>query len=267
MIRLMRHLYQTDSIKSLLPHVRGNTCVLLDLDKTLINTTHVAGGDDWFTKLMDLNVHRADAAKMVTSVYTAVQQYSVSHPVETDTVRTVLELQEVSTVVLGITARSEAVAQTTLRQLESCGIDFCIGRERMNTPVLHEGSQCARLHDNIIFCDGNDKGLCFQAYAQQVGLLPGTILAADDREKHLLAIQRAADNLGVDNFIGARYGRLDHTIHQVDMALAARELSYLHQYLPLDVQEHIVRLNIPIQPIPPQEEADFKFYLPTEIKR
>ncbi len=201
---------------------------LFDLDNTLQEASDELGSDQWFRELCNIGatikLEDGNAISLVIAIYHSVQKHVNTVVVEPEAVELIRSLQQSGRRVMGLTSRATCLEDTTYRQLESIGID---------------------LKNNIIFCSGKDKGLCFVQYLQQRDEKPNHVIMAEDLEKHLVSLRVALTPLGI-KFTGVRYGYLDEKVKQINMNKAHAQLLQLKPHLPDSTQRMIEVLGIKV---------------------
>ena len=226
-------------IHDALKRVSYNTWLVLDLDKTVMESKLDLGGDQWFTSLMShavLSEPDKDLAFMsVIAIYHAVQAYIRAQVVEPEIITVIRALQDIGIPVLALTARDECIGASTIRQLKDIGIDFS-----RHPIALRDGTS---FKQGIIFCNGANKGEALRTFFAECKGRPQHVVMLDDREKHLLNVKHVVEELGI-RFDGLRYGYLDEKVELFDREKASYQLAHLKERLPFEVQATIDRLHL-----------------------
>lgn len=243
-----RHaIYQSNNIRDILKYCTYNTWILFDLDNTVCEPIQDLGSDQWFTSFFEyaatVTLDKAEAFSLVITVYDAVQQHVSHRAVEPGIVRLIYLLQEAGVPVLGLTARSNRITERTLQQLGEIGIDFSRYWGKAHIDLSVEGKQTPVFHNGIIFCDGLDKGKCFKSFSDYIDFFPPAVVMADDKEKHLHAVNKVVENAG-GSFVGLRYGYLDEKAAGLDLSRATVELTNISHLLPEGAREAIAKLKV-----------------------
>lgn len=219
------HIEESPFIRTILKKLSFNSWLLLDLDNTSIENLTLLGRDQWFCKLIEyactIIPEKQEAIACVIAIYHEVQHHLRVKAVEANLVFIIAALKKIGIPVIGLTARGGELKNTTLRQLSEIGISF----------------------DRIIFCDGKDKGTCLKADLLNSPEWPQHIVMADDKEKHLLHVASAAQELGI-KFDGVRYSYLDEKIKTVDLHEAHYQLAQIQTRFPESTREIISRLKL-----------------------
>lgn len=94
-----------------------------------------------------------------------------------------------------------------------------------------------------IYCNGNDKGKCLDAFFKWIEMYPRHIVMVDDKAKHLERVKTALQDR-VKKFTGLRYSFLDAKAATVDMEKARIQLNEIYDQLPVEARIAIDKLNI-----------------------
>lgn len=206
MIARENSISESFSIREIKDLMGPNSWLLLDLDNTTFVPLTALGRDEWFVKLMqyacEIIPDHTEAAIAVLVIYNEVHRYIKMRAVEAEIVDIIREYQNIGRPVIGVTARGEELKEVTIRQLQEIGIDF---------------------NGKIIFCGGQDKGICFKAFLGKANEFPSDVVMVDDKRKHLEHVRDVLMSLGI-NFVGLRYGFLDETVKMFEMEPAQAEL-------------------------------------------
>lgn len=239
---------ETKSIREILKLTSFDTVVIFDLDNTVMESTTELGSDQQFCQLVEHAFktlpNKQEAIDAALDIYHQVQHLVRTKPVEPKIVMMIKALQHIGIEVLGLTLRGDLLKDTTACQLGEIDINFA------NTPHKHdvefefgEDKHKAFYHNHIIYCGGNDKGECLKAFLHQRNALPKHIMMIDDKDKHLQAVQKAADALDIP-FHGIRYGHLDEKVQAIDMHKSHQQLYQIKHRLPEQTQANIDKLGM-----------------------
>ena len=165
--------------------------VFWDLDHTLMEPLRYEGSDPWFRELM---AHANDEEKdAVLSIYHAVQYKTQVRPTDPALPTLWRHWSKQAIPMLGLTARSSTLAETTHNQLKSIDLDFhYIGNLNIAVSELN-------IDRHIIFMSGASKGTAlkaiFEAYPE---LRKKKIIFVDDSHHNVQAVEAALQDIGVD---------------------------------------------------------------------
>ncbi|MBI4403022.1 MAG: DUF2608 domain-containing protein [Deltaproteobacteria bacterium] len=108
----------------------ANVLFVSDLDNTLLKTTQDLASEPWFNWQESLLKESASELKMACDLPDLLRLFYISitlsplRPVQEDQAQAIARLQKIGVSTIAITARGEAVASATFRELLSNGIDF-----------------------------------------------------------------------------------------------------------------------------------------------
>ena len=203
--------------------------IVCDIDNTLAETPTDFGGDQWFYglfmhRMKTQGISADQAVKELLPVYFEIQKQIGLVPVEKETVSIIKQLQR-KVPLIALTARSEAIIDRTITQLNAIDIDFT--RSSLFCTESFDGAidYPYHYHQGSIFCGSNNKGKVLFEVLNKYNYRPEVIIMIDDKEKNLKAVEaEAAKHQGVE-FIGVRYNRLDHKIESFDVQEGERLLA------------------------------------------
>jgi FMN phosphatase YigB (HAD superfamily) len=221
---LSAKIIESNSIADIAKHITKDTLLIFDLDNTIMETKEYSGSDQWFEALIAhfINNEKMEIAKALSIV---LPKYEKAHkkaevlPVESCTVTAIDKLQKSGCKVIGLTARGDKCIPYTFRQLSSIKVD--LSRAAIYTPQTKKLNlvKPAEYQQGIVFCYGANKGKILADFFNKIKnvdktfKLPKKIVFVDDKEKNVLAIEEAAQNLSIE-FTGIRYGFLDKKVAQ-----------------------------------------------------
>ncbi|MBI1862444.1 MAG: DUF2608 domain-containing protein [Deltaproteobacteria bacterium] len=211
---------ETNSLRDVANAATTGSFVAFDLDNTLIEPIQTLGSDQWFEHISkQLGIDGAIA------LWSKVQLKTQVRPVEQTTSSIVREIQDRGVPVIGLTARPLTVAEATLQQLASVGIDLS-----RTTPIFDDLAfpghlENAQYTQGIIFAGKNQKGDMIVRFLDRTGLHPSVIVFADDKPKHTASVDSALTAKGINN-IEFRYGAADERVKAFDAEIAAVQLHY-----------------------------------------
>jgi hypothetical protein len=195
-------------------HITSDMVLIFDIDNTVIETAQYVGSDQWFYHRLKEYVKQGfdeqKALQVVLPEWVSIQKRTNVNLVEPITSRVIETWQKNGWEVMGLTSRGLELAERTVWQLQSVGIDFAKA-----SPVLHEmnfkNNPDAIFRDGILYCSGSGKGSLLFQFFQNSGFFPKKVLFVDDKESHLRHVENACVEHQVP-FVGLRYGFLDDKI-------------------------------------------------------
>ncbi len=214
----------------------------VDLDLTMHRVTTTFPSDQWFRKHYEAalanNSGNIEATNsQVLPLYHAGQEHAEVALIEPETLDVISAMRAKGIEVYGLTTRGAQITGATIRQLTQIGLSFNHGHLKDRTINLELGG--SMLCNGVIFCNGASKGDCAKAFLAHTGwtLSQLIILFIDDMRKHLERVRKVSEELGIE-YVGFRYGHMDHTLEQVDLQIAEVQIEFLEKFgfIPTDEQ-------------------------------
>ena len=226
-LQLHAKIIEIGNFRNVLPHIDGETLLILDLDNTIMEPEDYLGSDQWFTALLShfmenekMGIHQALA--IVVPKYNEAHKTATVKPVEQTTIEVISKLQNKNVAIMGMTARGDDCIPFALKQLKSINVDLektCVYKNRIPKLNLPHASE---YKSGVLFCTCNSKGDALVEFLNEVKksnpkfVNPKKIVFIDDKEKNVKAIEDAANKLGI-KFTGIRYGFLDEKVKAVEL--------------------------------------------------
>ncbi len=220
----IREINQMSEIKA---EITQDTLVVFDIDNTLLSPKQRLGTDQWYESLLRDNIKNGmseDAAiQHAIQLWINVQKKTDVRPIETSTPALVRELQAKGIRVMALTARPTDLAEVSLRQLKSLGIDFKKS-SRLKDGVQIVGAQDTLTQGGVVFVGPkNNKGMILSQLLKTEKILASKIVFADDKSKHVNNVEKALSDSNVP-YIGFRYAAADNEVKNFDTQAAKVEL-------------------------------------------
>jgi hypothetical protein len=230
-------------IRDILTCIHYNTWVIWDLDNTIIQSRHELGSDMWFTFLIAYTIKRFNNdpfyVKLALDLYNHVQFLTHTEPAELPVVKIINYLREIGVPQLIVTARSEVLKTTTIRQLKENGVRFDWNK--------------------IIFCDGKNKAHQFEAHLCELKQMPSHFIMIDDKASHLIHMKDLAQKYQI-SFNGFSYRYLDNKVEAFDMNKANFQLTMLMKHIPIHLKEHAELLSEEAFSVPVKLNKSFTYF-------
>jgi len=224
--------------------------IFLDLDNTLVHSVIELGTDQWFSSLWkdvsEIILDKEEHALVVLTIYNAVQHQTQFQKVEQDVVNIIESLKNSNKKVFAITARGNEIIEPTLNQLKKLEIKFSSTGETFSLDVPGVNKNIPTCKDGVIFCNGQDKGKCLEAYYKHFEQKPKKAVIVDDKKNNVVAVQTKIVELG-GSCVGIRYGYMDEVVAQFETQgkhKAHQQLMMLCKNLPQPAQDVLEKYNI-----------------------
>lgn len=187
---------QIHSLEEIERYIKEDTLVLLDLDQTVYYIEEHFGSPEWFYLQIDQGLQNGDTDRNSVifdfyPTYLKAQKVCPGALIDPSTPSFIMRLQKQSVPIMGLTHRQPCLSVTTIKQLDSMGIDF-----RKNLPFsrsfqLEHPYSPTFFHGVLFVADYNDKGEVFMLFFDRLEKKPKRILFVDDKLHNLESLQRA----------------------------------------------------------------------------
>lgn len=234
-------------IRQVFQYCTFDTTFLVDIDNTVTRPTHEedVGSDQWFREVLahafEQIPERPHAMKSILTLNSAIQSVIKIKAVEPDTCSTLSKFQDLNMTTIAVTARGVEVIDATLLQLSQINVRFAKQDTEALTFVL-EG-RVVTFVNNILFCNGLDKGLCLAALNEMQSVISRHVVMLDDVAKNLENVKREMTKLGVQ-FVGLRYNHLDQRVTRFELERANVKLLTLKSIFSRSVANIIDSLKL-----------------------
>ena len=210
------------SMKEILASIDKQTFLVFDVDNTVIEPKEGnLGSDQWYYYLVRKykeidGLSKKEADRKATDVWNTVQGIITVRAVEDITPGIIKEQQKSGTMVLGFTARSPDLADKTVEQLKSVGIDYAMHRLHKTDFDFKLDGDTARYTRGVLFIgDGHDKGRALVQFLKEINFEPKRVVFVDDKPKNVESVAQALKDRGIDHAC-FRYGAADSKVLQFE---------------------------------------------------
>lgn len=193
-------------------HTTSGTCVILDIDDTLLIPIQMLGCDEWFQ--LRLRTHRQagmeakEALEKSLAEWESVRHVTKMEIVEQGTEKIIQEMQKKSLCIMGLTTQGLALATRTSQQLLENEIDLSLTAPSKGDHYFQLSGHGILYRNGILFTSGRNKGEALFLLLDQMGYHPKRILFINDKGSHLAEVEAVAQKRSVE-FIGLRYAFSD----------------------------------------------------------
>lgn len=198
-----RRYITTHRFADIFAHIRKptETLLLTDLDHTVFGQSGIDperklgfGGDYWISRILSLippddtaSIHRALAYYFFLQKHTNPMLHSFL--IEENLSDIFSQLRESGVSIVGVTARSWRIDKATLQILHRHKLGFSASRHAVNLGILAGEANPVIENGDVIFCAGEKKSLCIEAFWKTVKgaqylQKAKTILFIDDGVRH-----------------------------------------------------------------------------------
>jgi FMN phosphatase YigB (HAD superfamily) len=227
--------------------VDDDAWVLVDFDNTLFQAKQALGHAAWFYDEVDQGVQKGlsheEAVREAYVHWVKVQKYCFVQPLEEDFIPFLTNLQDRGVVVLGLTLRQPMVAESTMRQVDSLGIDFLKTAPVKEDFDIPAKSHAIYLKGTLFASDYNKKGEIFETFLSMISQSPKKIVFIDDKKKNVEELGEVAEKLGID-YIGVYYTAIEQSMPIYFRELAAFQYKMLEKILSNEAAMHLLEKGI-----------------------
>lgn len=233
----------------MLKHIHFDSVLFLDIDNTTIESLLPLGSDQWF-KYIFLYAHEVVsdskiASQVALAIYTEIENNVKAKAVEMSIIAIIKLLQDIGMPVFALTARGDKQIEGTKRQLYDVGIDFNRHQKLIGHRVAFkiDDVDLAFYDNGIIYCCGNNKGMCVTAFLNKFNLKPKDMIVVDDSLKNVSSVRDALKPLAI-KFTGMRYAHLDEKVSRFNHVEADNQLISVKECLSELTQSCVDTLKI-----------------------
>lgn len=218
-----------------------------DLDNTVLSYSHTLGTDQWFDfDFREFITQGLSAAEAKDKTLPAYLQFVKRihrddvYVVEDDTPKQIRQLQQKGVETIALTSRGEYLLEDTLEQLSMFGLTFNQGKYKDNNQRISLDDE-AIFYNGMILCAGQHKGKSLFECLDKTDM-PEVVVMWDDKLSNLQKVQASIEEynqqmLAKDKsfipiqFVGIRYGKLDHLIQNVNPEVVRLQRQYFERIL------------------------------------
>jgi FMN phosphatase YigB (HAD superfamily) len=190
-------------IKAHLPEV---DLVIFDIDHTILEAKTAFCHSNWFydqyeeAKALGINEEKVLAALLPP--WEKAQLHCEVKAVEPFTPALIREIQESKIKVMALTSRSQRVAEETIAQLQSLGIDFSNSAPVKGDFSVDSAKQVLSKSGIVFTTDYLTKGDVLKHYLERAPIKPRRILFVDDSWNNLISVSQvlSAESISVQAF-------------------------------------------------------------------
>lgn len=232
---------ETHRIEDVLSHLGDNlkidadTLLIFDLDNTLIETHQLLGSDQWFEhhfrqQQAIYGKENHTALQKTLQDYDAIHLRSDVRLIDPTVPKLFERLKKMGVKMLGLTSRSTALQEATLRQLTSVGLSFKTPWIAEKMHYVLKNAKHGSVSNGIVLTGGEHKGNCLVEYLDYLQFKPSRVVFVDDKPHHLDHVKQVLEDRQIP-FIGLRYGFRDEKVSAFDPKIAEIQFEYLTKIL------------------------------------
>lgn len=218
---------ECSTIKDMACEATPDTLLIFDIDNTLYRTVQMLGSDEWFYSHLSAQQKKTkdkeEALNTCLDLLHAIQAVTQVQPMEPCTASVVKQLQEQGYTVMALTTRGPQIGYTTLRQLDSIGIDMRKSPPTTTSFYLETMAQVQFLR-GVLFTNGQHKGKALSQFLRQATLKPKRIVFINDKLAHIKEVAQI-ESEGIE-FLGLRYSGSDEHVKKFNPDVAEMQLNF-----------------------------------------
>lgn len=221
---------ETAHVADALPYIDQETWFLVDLDNTMFEGKQALGHANWFydeiEQRMSGGMSREEAIRDFYPNWIKTQPICSVKALEDDFVPGLIALQNRGITVMGLTHRQPLVAQATVRQVASLGVDFINTAPSKDSFSVAATTPTIYLQGILFVGDYNKKSDVFIPFLSLVGKTPRKVVFIDDKRKNVEELEQTLSKYGIE-YVGIYYTAIEYA-----KPVYSRELAkYQYQFL------------------------------------
>lgn len=204
---------ETRTIENILPLIDKDTWLLVDLDNTTFEGKQALGHTKWFYdkahKKMKDGLTLEEATKECYPEWIEVQKVCPVNPVEAAFIPELNLLQQQGIIVMGLTHRQPSLVESTLRQVNSLGLNFFDSAPVKDSFIVPSETPTKYVQGILFTEEYNKKGEIFVRFLSIIDQKPKKVVFIDDKKSHVEEMERALTGIGI-GYIGVHYTAIEH---------------------------------------------------------
>lgn len=234
-LTLFATIHETHTIETILPFIDENTWVIVDLDNTTFEGKQALGHTDWFydkafALMREEGLTLEEATRACYPEWIEIQKICPVKPIEEAFISALIALQERGNIVMALTHRQPSLAEATLRQLSSLGLNFHLSAPAEHSFAVPSSTPTLYVQGVLFTGEYNKKGAIFADFLSLINHLPAKVVFIDDKRGHVEDVKTTLALLGID-CIGFHYTATHHIEKVYDPTLAEFQLKILNTIL------------------------------------
>lgn len=204
---------ETVTVDNIIPLIDKDTWLLVDLDNTTFEGKQALGHTEWFydkaRKKMKSGMTLEEATRECYPEWIEVQKVCPVKPVEAAFIPELMLLQEQGIVIMGLTHRQPSLVDSTLRQVNSLGLNFFDSAPVKESFVVPSETPTKYVQGILFTGEYNKKGEIFVRFLSIINQKPKKIVFIDDKRSHVEEVETALIGQGIE-YIGVHYTAIEH---------------------------------------------------------
>jgi Protein of unknown function (DUF2608) len=226
--------FETADIEAIFPHIDRTTLVIFDIDSSLIQTTHMLGGEAW----ADMMVRRytlegmtpLQARAELTPLWNAILVQSVVGPVDPSVQMALRSLQRQGIRVMGMTDKDPEMAYVRLDHLRVCDADLALTAPYRGILNVRAEAGTKMVHGVLFTGVYNNPGEVLVTLLNQIGYYPSKVIMVSNKAALLHEVERSLSHLGVP-FVPCRLSLADAQLKAYRPEIADIQLNLFNRVM------------------------------------
>lgn len=204
---------ETNTVDTIVPLIDKDTWLLVDLDNTTFEGKQALGHTEWFYDKahakMKSGMTLEEATRECYPEWIEVQKVCPVKPIEAAFIPSLVLLQQQGIVIMGLTHRQPSLVDSTLRQVNSLGLNFFDSAPAKDTLVVPSATPTMYVQGILFTGEYNKKGEIFLRFLSMINQKPKKIVFIDDKRSHVEEVEIALMGTGID-YVGIHYTAIEH---------------------------------------------------------
>jgi FMN phosphatase YigB (HAD superfamily) len=224
-------IHKINTMAEIKPHVADADLIIFDIDHTIVEAKTPYCHSNWFYDLYEEGIAKGLSEKEVLNAivepWESSQRDCQVKAVEPFIPALIHDAQKSQKRVMALTARSPKIADATISQLDSLGIDFSFSAPGKTDMAWFLGQNVSSKNGVVFVSDYLPKGMVLKDYLEKTAFKPRRVLFVDDSFPNLVSVKETLekDGIAVDTFF---YPFVKRSAPHWDKELAKREFEARH---------------------------------------
>jgi hypothetical protein len=157
------------------------------------------------------------------------QKICLVKPLEDNFVSALLDFQKKGVIVMALTHRQPYVSDSTLRQVESLGIDFLLSAPSSESFSIPSSTPTLYTQGILFVGDYNKKIDIFEPFLNMINMKPKKIVFIDDKRKNVEELE-ILYNSGIE-YTGVHYRAIEYATRVYDREIAEFQYKFFKQIM------------------------------------
>lgn len=204
---------ETHTIEDVIHLIDKDAWLIVDLDNTTFEGKQALGHTEWFydkayRMMREQDLTLEEATRECYPEWIEIQRVCPVKPVEEAFITALNELQKQGHLVMGLTHRQPSLVDSTLRQLNSIGLNFHESAPSKNIFSVPSSTPTMYRQGVLFTGEYNKKGEIFVRFLSIIDQKPKKVVFIDDKRSHVEDVNQALQKIGVE-YLGIHYKAIE----------------------------------------------------------